>query len=553
VSIRFPITCAAIGLAAAVALSADENRDEKLSKVNHFVVIYQENHSFDNLFGQWEGVEGLDDATPSEIRQLNQSNVSFNCLLQDDPNLTVPPLTGSCFDPANSITSAFLNAPFNIDRYIPATANTCPNGTPGGAPGGCTRDLVHRFYQEQYQIHGGAQNHYVTGSDAVGLVMGYYSTRDLPIYKFLHAPGHPHYAISDHFFQSAFGGSFLNHQWLVAAASPLFAGALSDGSANDLHSIVDANGMPIAYPLYVPAGTVKDAQLTIRCPPGGSSLACGDYAVNTTQPTYQPYFPGTAMARRLPPLTNPTIGSRLSSAGIDWAWYAGGWSNANGDIGGPGWTNGSGPTCGSPNTLAGATYPNCPDALFQFHHHPFNYFAAYAPGTSARAAHLRDEEEFKQLARDSPKACQLKPVSLIKPIGAENEHPGYASETAGSQSLVALIQSITDSACAKDTMIIVTYDEFGGQWDHVAPPGQGNVDGPHDQWGPGTRIPAFVIAPWLQGDAVVDHVSHDTTSIIATIERRFGLAPLGTRDAAVQDMSTVFEVHGGNGVEKSKK
>ena len=76
-------------------------------------------------------------------------------------------------------------------------------------------------------------------------------------------------------------------------------------------------------------------------------------------------------------------------------------------------------------------------------------------------------------------------------------------------------------------MVIVTYDEFGGQWDHVSPPGQGNDNGPHDIWGPGTRIPALVIAPHLKGTFVVDSTEHDTTSILATIEHRFGLAPLG--------------------------
>src|SRR5262249_10347671 len=95
-------------------------------------------------------------------------------------------------------------------------------------------------------------------------------------------------------------------------------------------------------------------------------------------------------------------------------------------------------------------------------------------------------------------------------------------------------------ACAKDTMVVVTYDEFGGQWDHVSPPGFGAA-GPHDQWGPGTRIPALIVAPGLPAPFVVDHVSHDTTSIIATIEHRFKLAALGTRDGQVKDLSSVFK------------
>ena len=95
------------------------------------------------------------------------------------------------------------------------------------------------------------------------------------------------------------------------------------------------------------------------------------------------------------------------------------------------------------------------------------------------------------MSRSSTKTCQLKPVSFVKPIGAENEHPGYTSESAGSTHLVELLMSLQDSRCAKNTMVVVTYDEFGGQWDHVSPPGQDDAPGPHDAHGPGTRIPAL--------------------------------------------------------------
>jgi hypothetical protein len=49
-----------------------------------------------------------------------------------------------------------------------------------------------------------------------------------------------------------------------------------------------------------------------------------------------------------------------------------------------------------------------------------------------------------------------------------------------------------------------------------------------------------VISPFLRHRFVVDHTQHDTTSVLATIERRFHLAPLSTRDAAVHDLSGVF-------------
>src|SRR5262249_52795351 len=150
-----------------------------------------------------------------------------------------------------------------------------------------------------------------------------------------------------------------------------------------------------------------------RCTPVlPGDAACGDYAINTAQPFYAPYGPGVPDARRLPPLDNPTIGDRLNAAGVDWAWYAGGWSNASGARGAPGWSNGDGPACQDPRAMPGSIFPSCPDALFQFHHQPFNYFRAFDPATAAgaanRAAHLRDEAEFLALARSPRSGCQLK-------------------------------------------------------------------------------------------------------------------------------------------------
>src|SRR5207302_191112 len=131
--------------------------------------------------------------------------------------------------------------------------------SPGALPGGCTEDLVHRYYQEQYQLDGGRQDRYVAGSDAIGLAMGRYDTRALPIYTYLHAAGAPHYVIADHFFQAAFGGSFLNHQWLAAAATPTWPNAVV-GGPNDLHSLVGADANP--------AGNVAGAGWTNGTTPG---------------------------------------------------------------------------------------------------------------------------------------------------------------------------------------------------------------------------------------------------------------------------------------------
>ena len=552
------ITAGAIAIAVPFAANAATVTPQSLptmNAINHIVVIYEENHSFDNLYGMWGSVNGqqtngLTNAIAAKALQIGSDGSPYSCLPQSDVNLTAPPLSTVCSGTlanGKSYNSAFLNAPFNIGGYIPASAANCPTPTQyaangivigNGLPGGCTEDIVHRYYQEQYQINKGAMNRYVNGSDAMGLAMGHYNTTELPIYQYLHSPNAPKYTVEDNFFQAAFGGSFLNHQWLIAAQTPIFTNAVSDGSSKDIHSLVDSNGMPNNYGLYAATGTVKDNPLTQWCTipatitgaaPTPANTTCGDYAVNTIQPTYQPFAPGTPSYKQLPPLTSSNIGDEMSAKNVSWAWFSGGWDNADGHTTGAGWTNGSTPgVCTDPNTAANAVWPNCPNGSFQYHHQPFNYYANYAPGTAARAAHLQDEVNFIKDAQTGA----LPQVSFVKPLGLENEHPGYASEPNGSDHLVELLKAIESGPEAKSTMVVVTYDEFGGQWDHVSPPTAAGVS---DKWGPGTRIPALVLSPAMAASGV-DHTEYDTTSILATIEKRFDLAPLSSRDASVHDL-----------------
>src|SRR6266513_630324 len=63
--------------------------DDQLGKIQHIVVIYEENHSFDNLYGGWEGVNGLASADAAHTTQVDQSSARtpYSCLLQNDVNL----------------------------------------------------------------------------------------------------------------------------------------------------------------------------------------------------------------------------------------------------------------------------------------------------------------------------------------------------------------------------------------------------------------------------------------------------------------------------------
>ena len=71
-------------------------------------------------------------------------------------------------------------------------------------------------------------------------------------------------------------------------------------------------------------------------------------------------------------------------------------------------------------------------------------------------------------------------------------------------------------------LIVITYDENGGAWDHVAPPKR-------DKWGPGTRVPLVVVGPTVK-TGYVDHTPYDFGSILRTIELRFGGAPVNEID-----------------------
>src|SRR5262249_20397491 len=183
----------------------------------------------------------------AKVQQVDENGHPLTCLYQNQPTITSPPLSGVCSGQdakGKAFDSHFRNRLFSIFDYIPRTAKTCYEGRPGG----CTADLVHNFYQSQFQLNGGRMNRFAVANSSAGLTLGYYQTRKLPIYKYLHRPGHPRYAIADRFFQAAFGGSFLNHMWLVSARTPVWPHADNSGGDHDLHSAIDANGMPRANP-----------------------------------------------------------------------------------------------------------------------------------------------------------------------------------------------------------------------------------------------------------------------------------------------------------------
>ena len=480
--------------------AADLRIDDALRRqVRHIVVIYAENRSFANLYGDFPGVRHpLSEVRPEDARQLDRDGKTPLPVLPKIWGGLVPraqEVDGKRYAIAEHDIDKLPNAPF---RIADAQGKPLPNGV-------ITRDLWHRFYQNQMQIAGGRNDQFAAWADSGGLVMGHYrnSADTLRLWNLARQ-----YTLCDNFFMAAFGGSWLNHMFLISAQPPIYPDAHKHPHAAKLLSKVDGDD-PAGTRLTLAADSPASA---LDGPPKfavDGPLTPDGYGVNTMAPPYQPSYvppadPGNAAYadpadhRVIPPQGHATIGDRLSEKNVDWAWYSGAWQYA----------------------LEHRDTGMIPD--FQYHHQPFNYFANYAPGTDARRKHLRDagvgdEPSTNRFIADID-AGRLPAVTFYKPQGNLNMHAGYADVESGDRHIANVIERIRRSPQWANTVIVMTHDENGGWWDHVAPPAG-------DRWGPGSRIPALVISPFAK-KGYVDHTMYDTNSILRFISRVHGLAPL---------------------------
>jgi acid phosphatase len=513
------VACANRSAAPQAAASADAVTQALRAHIQTIVVIYAENRAFDNLYGNFPGADGLNTVVDASGRPLPAY------LPQRDRDGTLLPtlpqtwggVTAAGFDPVvtQAESGGLPNVPFSIEHaFTPQSGVQLSTAT-------VTRDLYHRFYEHQMQIDGGKNDGYAAWADAGGLAMGHYDTSRSALYTLA-----SQYVLADHFFQGAFGGSFLNHQYLICACAPIYPDA-DKAAAKPSITVLDTDAEGRYLPrLRVAASSPHSA---LDGPPRfvkSGNLAPADYfgdgkfyAINTMQPPYQPSGNAPASAdgsylyadpgkpTTLPPQTQATIGDRLSARGLAWVWYAGAWNAAVAD--GRRAPSAVRTAIYAPDTPAGS-----PD--FQPHHQPFNYYAELDPAQhpEARAAHLKD---YRDLVADAA-AGRLPPVVFYKPQGNLNQHAGYASIAEGDAHIAELIAKLQSGPQWPNMVIVVTYDEYGGAWDHVAPPHG-------DLLGPGARIPALIISPFAK-KGTVDHTQYDTESVLRLISRRFGLEDL---------------------------
>ena len=412
--------------------------------IDHIIVLYMENRSFDHLFGTYPGADGI---ANYRGRQEHRDGVAY-------PTLPAP--LGRDGKPDPRFPADLPNVPFPMLKYV--------------GPFDLTNNPVHRFYHMQRQYQAGADgapmSRWVAEGTSGGTSMGYFDRPALPVQWRLA----DEFVLLDRYFQSVHGGSLANHFFLIAAAMPREPDAPAEYRAQ----------------LAADGRVIKDGDVA----PDG-------YVVNNLDPPYPPQRPRPVMRT---PQTLPTIGDRLDAAGVSWRWYATGWGSGADAV-----KNGLVP-----------------------HHNPFQYVKRIME-TSEGRAHLADASDFTAALANGT----LPSVSFVKPHALKNAHPLSSTVGAADRWIGEMVRAIMASPLWPRTVVVITYDEGGGWFDHVRPPTL-------DRFGLGTRVPTLVVSPYARR-GVVGHGQYDHASILKLIEWRFGLPPLTDRDAAAGVFLEAFD------------
>ncbi|MBI4636207.1 MAG: alkaline phosphatase family protein [Candidatus Rokubacteria bacterium] len=247
----------------------DHPRGGERAPIDHIVILFLENRSFDHLFGTYPGADGL---ANYRGRQADGNGVAY---------ATLPAPLGRDGKPDPRFPADLRNAPFPMGRFV--------------SPFDQTNNPVHRFYHMQRQYAPGADGvpmgRWVAEGTSGGATMGYYDRSASPVQWRLA----DEFVLLDHYFQSIHGGSFPNHFSLISGTLARYPDA-----------------PPAERAELLPDGrVVKDGEVD----PAG-------YVVNNLDP---PYPPQRVQHILRTPQTLPTIADRLDAGRVTWRWYAAGW------------------------------------------------------------------------------------------------------------------------------------------------------------------------------------------------------------------------------------
>ncbi len=405
--------------------------------IKHVVFLVKENRTFDNYFGNFPNVNGV-----------NTGKIS------DGGTIPLAPLLDVSTPDISHAWAAAMESydDGGMDHFDLITKALHPNGTP----------LAYQVAVEA----------------------------DIPNYWLL-AKG---FALGDNFHSSLHGPSFPNHLYTLAAQS---GGVTDNPGASKMGTPPAPKVGPCTGPSICPQPGEGGLEPT-DIPP--LSEKKGVWGCDADPSVRVPILDQEDnIVEIYPCLDIPTLGDSLTAAGVSWKMYA----PAQGGL----------------------------DAGFQGS-------AGYIWTTYDAIRHIRDSAEWKshvfpteQFAIDA-KAGNLAAVSWVSTPSLVSEHPP-ASVCVGENWTVSLLQALAAGPHWNDSAMFITWDDFGGFYDHVAPT-------QIDKFGLGFRVPLLVVSPYAKPGFVYKEQT-EFSSVLKFIESNWDLPALTARDGNSPDMTSVFD------------
>jgi phospholipase C len=399
------VALVALALAVALAPRAAAASNEGIHKIQHVVMIMQENRSFDSYFGTYPGANGI----PAGV--------------------CVPdPVNGGCMKPFHNGADKNYGGPHGTKSAI----NDIDGGKMDGFVG-VAEEGLERKKTECTPVSPLCNSCPPTETQARCIdVMGYHDAREIPNYW---AYAH-NYVLQDNMFEAAASWSLPEHLFMVSG----WSAECPKGDPNPMHC---ENTLSPREPGVGPFGPIV---------PGKATYAWTDL-------TYQ-----------------------LFKAGVSWGYYV---------------FEGAEPDCQVDEEIS------CEKVQQNFKTPGiWNPLADFTDvNADSQRGNIQPLTGFYKSVHETAK-CGLPNVSWVVPNMAVSEHP-TSSVARGQAYVTTLINSIMRSPCWNSTAIFVSWDDWGGFYDHVQPP---NVD----ENGYGLRVPGLVISPYAQ-TGFIDHqqLSHD--------------------------------------------
>jgi phospholipase C len=283
------------------------------------------------------------------------------------------------------------------------------------------------------------------------------------------------YTFGDRMFQTNQGPSFPSHQYIISGTSAPSAGSSLLASENPIGGTDPANH----------AGCIAPPEET----------------VSLIDPS------GAESQKIYPCFDHPTLTDMLNAANISWRYYA--------------------PSAGiiwnGPNAIQHMCVPNVP---------PPNGTACTGSDWTGSVV-LNQAQVLTDIS-----GGQLASVSWVIPNGYESDH-ALANDGTGPSWVASIVNALGNSSYWANTAIIITWDDWGGWYDHVAPP---IAPAPYSAYEYGFRVPLIVVSPYAK-PAYISHVQHDFGSILKFIETVFNLPTIaaGYADTRADDLSDCFD------------